>query len=125
MTPRAVLPKCGSALLRSARISSLRDTEPRSVGWPLNAVDELHAGPRVVREQQVPVEVDVVAEARDLCAGGDSEPRLDHAAEHHAEPERASRVRHPDRLPDPARLRELDRDPVRALGARGDVAERV
>ena len=54
-----------------------------------------------------------------MCApGGDAEPGLDHAAEHDAEPERARRVRHPHRLADPAGLRELDVDPVRALGAR-------
>ena len=39
--------------------------------------------------------------------------------------ERARGVRHPHRLADPARLRELDVDPVRALGAGGDVGERV
>ena len=42
-----------------------------------------------------------------------------------AEPERARRVHHAHRLADPARLRELDVDAVRALGARGDVGERV
>ena len=52
-------------------------------------------------------------------------PGLDHAAEHHAEAERARRVRHADGLADAARLRELDRDPVRALAARGDVGQRV
>ena len=61
-----------------------------------------------------------------ICApAAIGEPGLDHAAEHHAEPERAGGVRHPHRLADPARLRELDVDPVRALGARGDVGERV
>ena len=61
-----------------------------------------------------------------MCApGGDPEPGLDHAAEHHAEPERARGVHHPHRLADPARLRELDVDPVRALRARRDVGERV
>ena len=61
-----------------------------------------------------------------ICApGGDPEARLDHAAEHHAEPERARGVRHPHRLADPARLRELDVDAVRPLGAGGDVGERV
>ena len=77
------------------------------------------------REQEVAVEVDVVAERRDGAAGGDAEARLDHAAEHHAEPERARRVRHPHRLADAARLRELDVDAVRDLRARGDVGERV
>ena len=43
----------------------------------------------------------------------------------HAEPERAGRVHHPHRLADPAGLRELDVDPVSALRARRDVAERV
>ena len=52
-------------------------------------------------------------------------PGLDHAAEHDAEPERARCVRHAHRLADAARLRELDVDPVRALGARRDVLERV
>ena len=67
----------------------------------------------------------MVAERRDDAAGGDSEPRLDHAAEHDAEAERAGGVRHPDRLADAARLRELDVDPVCDLGAGGDVAETV
>ena len=67
------------------------------------------------REQDVAVQVDVVEEARDLRARGDPEARLDHAAEHAAEPERAGSVHHPNGLTDPARLRELDVDPVRAL----------
>ena len=54
-----------------------------------------------------------------------AEAGLDHAAEHDAEAERARSVRHPHRLADPARLRELDVDPVRDLGARGDVVEPV
>ncbi len=60
----------------------------------------------------------MVAERRDRAAGGDPEAGLDHAAEHHAEPERARRVRHPHGLADPARLRELDVDPVRDLARR-------
>ena len=53
------------------------------------------------------------------------EPGLDHAAEHHAEPERARGGDHAHRFADPARLRQLDVDPVRALGAGRDVGERV
>ena len=67
----------------------------------------------------------MVAERRHDAAGGDPDPRLDHAPEHHAEPEGARGVGHPDRLADPAGLRELDVDPVRDLGAAGDVGERV
>ena len=67
----------------------------------------------------------MVAEARDRRAGSDTEARLDHAAEHHAQAERAGRVRHPDRFADPARLRELDVDPVASLRAGGDVGEGV
>ena len=60
------------------------------------------------------------------CAAAEiPRPDFDHAAEHAAEPERARRVNHAHRLADAARLRELDVDPVRALGARGDVVERV
>src|SRR5947207_15350981 len=83
------------------------------------------AKPRFVEQEQVAVEVDEVAEAGDLDARRDPEPRLGHAAEHDAEPERAGRVRHPDRLADAAGLRELDVDPVRPLCAGGDVGERV
>src|SRR5512143_3074521 len=121
MTPRAVLPKCGSADLPSARIRTLRllDTETWSLRGELDAVDELDARPRVVREQEVAVEVDVVAQARDLRAGRDAEARLDHAAEHDAEPERPRRVRHLDRLADATGLRQLQVDAVRALGAAG------
>ena len=35
--------------------------------------------PRIVGDQEVAVEVDVVAQRRDDAAGGDAEPRLDHA----------------------------------------------
>ena len=57
--------------------------------------------------------------------GGDPEPRLDHAAEHHAEAEGPRGVHHPDRLTDAARLRKLHVDPVRHLATCGDVGERV
>ena len=67
----------------------------------------------------------MVAEARDLAPGRDAEPGLDHTAEHHAEAERARGVRHPHGLADAARLRELDRDAVCALGAGRDVGEGV
>src|SRR5579872_2581600 len=126
MTPRAVLPKCGSPLLPSARIRyRCSDTQSRCVGWRLDPVDECEARPRVVGEEQVAVEVDVVAERRHVRAGGDAEAGLDHAAEHDAEPERAGRVRHAHALADAAGLRELDVDAVRARRALGDVVERM
>jgi hypothetical protein len=51
MTPRAVLPKCRSLDLPSARTRyRVRDTESRSVGRKLDAVDELDARPRIVGE---------------------------------------------------------------------------
>ena len=93
------------------------------VGGPLDSVVELHAGPRVFGEQEVAVEVDVVAQARDLCGSCDAETRLDHAAEHDAEVERARRVCHAHGLADAAGLRELDVDAVRPLGAGRDVAQ--
>src|SRR4051794_37483331 len=101
------------------------DTESWLVGRELNAVAELDPRPGVVDDEQVAVEVDEVAEARDLSPGRDAEARLGHAAEHDAEPEGARRVGHPDRLADASGLRELDVDPVRPLGADGDVGERV
>src|SRR4051812_3729236 len=101
------------------------DTQAGRVWRKLDAVDELDAGPGVLREQQVAVEVDVVEEARDLGARRDGQARLVHAAEHQPEPERAAGVRDPHGLPDSARLRELDREPVRALGAGGHVAEHM
>src|SRR3954451_3942798 len=109
MTPRAVLPKCGSPDRPSARIKSLRgrDTESGRVGGQLDAVGEANARPGVVGEQQVPVEIDVIHETRDLRAWRDAETGLDHAPEHHAEPECARGVDHPHRLADAAGLREL------------------
>ena len=101
------------------------DTESRLVGGKLHAVDEGHARPRVVRDEDVPVEVDVVEERGDVRAGRDAEAGLDHAAEHAAEPERARRVHHAHRFADAARLRELDVDAVRPLGAGGDVGKHV
>ena len=53
----------------------------------MHAFDELDARPRVVAQQEVPVEVDVVAQARDLRPGSDREARLVHAAEHDSEPQ--------------------------------------
>src|SRR3954454_20196373 len=104
MTPRAVLPKCGSPERPSARSRSLRgrDTEPGALALQLHRAAELDARPRVGGEEQVPVEVDVVHEARDVRARRDAEARLDHAAEHHAEAEGACGVDHPHRLTDPA-----------------------
>src|SRR5580765_861498 len=126
MTPRAVLPKCESPDLPSARTRyRVPDTESRSVGRKLNTILELNTRPRIVREQEVAVEIDVVAERRDVRAGCDAEPGLDHAAEHHAQVERACRVRHAHRFADPARLRELDVDAAPDLGAPRDRVERV
>src|SRR5712691_890864 len=100
-------------------------SQPGRLGGQLDSVDELDARPRILPQQEVTVEVDVVAETRHLAAGGDPEAGLDHAAEHDAQAEGARRVGHPDRLADPARLGELDVDPVRELRAGGDVGERV
>src|SRR5919202_5727150 len=127
MTPRAVLPKCGSPDRPSARMSTLRcfDTKPGLLTRELYAVGELDARPRVLAQEEVAVEVDVVHQARDVRAGGDAEARLDHAAEHHTEAERAGGMHHADRFADAARLCELDVDAVCALRAGGDVGERV
>src|SRR5438093_4602636 len=124
MTPRAVLAWCGSCENSSARIRYFfSDTESGVVGGPLNSVAELDARPRVFRKQQVAVEIDVGAEARDLRGRGDAEARFDHAAEHDAEVERARRVCHAYRLADAPRLRELDVDAVCAFGAPRHVAQ--
>src|SRR5262245_19848482 len=119
MTPRAVLPWCGSPERPSARISNRRGlrAEAGTVSGELDTVHESNAGRGVLGEEKVAVEVDVVAEARDRRAGGDAEAGLDHAAEHHAQAERAGGRRDLDRLADSARLRELDVHPVRPLGA--------
>ena len=67
----------------------------------------------------------MVAERRDAASGGDAETRLDHAAEHHPETERAGSMGDADRLADTAGLGQLDVHAVRELGAGGDVGERV
>src|SRR5579864_7547878 len=123
--PRMVFPYSGSPDEPSASSRYRVDTESRFLWWELDAVDERDPRPRVVREQEVAVEVDVVEQRRDLRSGRDAQSRLDHAAEHAAETERAGGVHHPYRFADPARLGELDVDPVGAFGAGGDVAERV
>src|SRR6266511_4654346 len=108
MTPRGVLPKCGSPDLPSARTRyRVLDTESRRHGWKLDAVDERDARPRILGEQEVAVEIDVIAERRDVRTGGNAETGLDHAAEHDAEPEGAGRVRHAHGLADAARFRSL------------------
>src|SRR5918998_5260263 len=91
-----------------------------SFGGDLHAVDEADALPRIVREQEVAVEVDVVAQAGDLTAGRDAEARLEHAAEHDAQAERPRSVRDPHRLADAAALGELDVHAVGALRCLGD-----
>src|SRR5260221_2885928 len=101
------------------------DTQPGLVGGKLHALDELPPGPRIVRDEDVAVEVDVVEETRDRGARRDAETRLDHAAEHAAETERARSMHHAHRLADPAGFRKLHVDAVRALGRRRDVLERV
>src|SRR5262245_2887710 len=98
MTPRIVFPWWTSVEEPSARMRTRRsdmDPETGPVGELLHAVDEADARARVVPEQQVAVEIDVVAQRRHAAAGGDTETGLDHAADHHLEPERAGRVRHP------------------------------
>src|ERR1700748_1773878 len=104
MTPRAVFPWCGSADWPSARSRSLRgrdaisfNSESGGIAGELDPVDEFDAGPGIGGEQQVAVEVDVIHQARDVRAGGDPEARLDHAAEHDAEAERARRMHHAHR----------------------------
>ena len=53
--------------------------------------------------------------------GRHAELRLDHAAEHHPQPQRARRVNHPDSLAYPARLRELHVDAVGVAASRPHV----
>src|SRR5262249_28623146 len=101
------------------------DTEARFGRGELDAAFEDDTRPRIVPEQEVPVEIDVGEETRDVRSGSDSEAGLDHAAEHDPEPESPRRVNHTDGLAHPAGLRQLDVDAVRALGARGDVDERM
>ncbi len=91
----------------------------------MDAVDELDTRPWIFAEEVVAVEIDLVAEARDRGSGGDAEPRLDHAAEHHTEPERPGRRNHAQRLADPTGLRQLDVDAVTPLDAVDDVVQRV
>ena len=86
---------------------------------------EAEALRRIVRDEQVPVEIDEVAERRELPGGGDAERALDHAAEHHDEPERPRGVHHAHGFADAARLGQLEVDAVGIAGHVGDVAQRV
>src|SRR2546423_4809126 len=108
----------------SARIRYFfSDTESGLVCGNLGTVEKGDAGPGIVRQQEVAVEVDVITERRDLRGRCNAEAGLDHAAEHDAEPERTRGVSHPDCLADATGLRELDVDAVRSLCARGDVLQ--
>ena len=123
---RLAVVRVGAEALSEDQVASfVGHRVPRARGWKLDAVDEPHARPRIVRDEDVAVEVDVVEQRRDVRAGSDAETGLDHAAEHAAEAERARGMRHAHSLANAARLRELDVDPVRAVGARGDVRKRV
>ena len=66
---RPRIPRRGSAASR------LSHAEPGLLARHLHAVDQRHARARVVGEQQVAVEVDVVAERRDDAAGRDARAR--------------------------------------------------
>ena len=94
-----VMPVGGEALGEDQR--ALTRSQGRAPRRNLHAVAELRPGRGIVGEQQVAVEVDVVAERRHGAARGDAQPRLDHAAEHHAEPERPRRaaIRNASRTP--------------------------
>src|SRR5204862_3850178 len=95
----------------SARIRYFfSDTESWFVRGNLDAVEKGDAGPRIVGEQEVPVEVDVIAQRRDLRRRRNAEAGLDHAAKHHAEAQRTRGVRHTHGLVDAARPGELDVD---------------
>jgi hypothetical protein len=63
----------------------LPDTKTGLLRRDLNTVDQVDSDPGIVGDQQVAVEIDVVAQARDRGTGGDAEPLLDRATEHHAE----------------------------------------
>ncbi len=112
--------------MRRGRLMRARDTpRPGADEGSWTPSTELDARPRVLAQQQVAVEVDVVAERRDAAARRDPEPGLEHAAEHHAHAQRAGGVDDANRLADAARLRELDVDAMRDLGAPRDVGERM
>ena len=100
-----------------------RHPEPRPVARQHPAVVEPQPAEGLVGEQQVAVEVDPVDQRGDLRRGRDSELGLDHAAEHHAQPEGARRVDHPHSLAQAAGLGELDVDAVGVGRRRGDVAK--
>src|SRR3990170_2248153 len=100
-------------------------TQTRFFGGHLHPVPQLDPLPRVLGEEEVAVEIDVVAEARDLAGGGYTEARLDHAPQHDAEAERTSGGHHAHGLADAAALRELDVDSVRPLRRLADVIERM
>ena len=56
------------------------NSEARRVRRELHALAKLDSLPRVVGEKEVAVEIDMVAEARDLTGGRDAEARLDRVA---------------------------------------------
>ena len=71
------------------------------------------------------VEINPVSERGDLRSGRDPKLRLDHAAEHHSEPQRPGGMGHAYRLAQPPGLGQLDVDPVGIVGRARDVAEVV
>src|SRR5919201_1303301 len=91
---------------RAPRARTLSERRPRGAGHTeagvegrkLDAIDERDAFPGIVGEEEVAVEVDVVAETRHLARRGDGDARLHHAAEHDAEVERPRGVHDPDAL---------------------------
>src|SRR4051794_38718267 len=75
--------KANARSCQNFRAAARLNPEAWRVRRQLDARDELDAGPRVVAEQEVSVEIDVVDEARDVGRRRDPEAGLDHATEHH------------------------------------------
>src|SRR5436190_4176903 len=125
--PHSLVLSCAplADLLCQRRSIDTSDTEAGLLGGQLYAVDQIHSLPGILGEEQVAVQVDVVAETRDLAGGRDCEARFDHAAQHDAEVERAGRVRDSYGFPDATGLGQLDVDAVGPLSGLADVLRRV
>src|ERR1035437_1352066 len=96
--------------------------ESRAVRQHDLAVRVRDPGERIAGGEEGPVEIGPVDQRAQVGSGGGEDLRLDHAAEHDLEPQRARGVDHRQRAADPAAFRELDVEPVDAAVQGGEIA---
>src|SRR5271157_4928805 len=107
---------------RFAALPGGGQSQTRSLGENELAFFHAHAMERVVRDQQVAVEIRVIDQRRKMRGGGDRHGTRDHAAEHRFHAEGLRDLDHTVGFQHAAALIELDVDAVEGIAQFGNVA---